>query len=160
MKRNWSNPYAVFTSTTTLTGQLSSQEVERKFTSHMITSAFPSGDFSAALKYCLWTWLIVVQKISFQPSIDFQFSIFIFHFIFKSHFCEMRPCIVTQFWCVTQLADGRTQYISRHIPHICHGSHGYTRVNFFGRCKFLQIQRQKLAFSTDFTRKSGVFLQI
>ena len=25
------------------------------------------------------------------------------------------------------------------IPLICHGSHGYTRVNFFGRCKFLQI---------------------
>ena len=26
----------------------------------------------------LWTWLISVQKISFLPSIDFQFSIFIF----------------------------------------------------------------------------------
>ena len=25
------------------------------------------------------------------------------------------------------------------IPAICHGSHGYIRVNFFGRCKFLQI---------------------
>ena len=25
------------------------------------------------------------------------------------------------------------------IPLICHGSHGYIRVNFFGRCKFLQI---------------------
>ena len=30
-------------------------------------------------------------------------------------------------------------------------------VNFLGRCKFLQIERKKLAFSTDFTRKSGVF---
>ena len=46
------------------------------------------------------------------------------------------------------------------IPDICHGRHGYTRVNFFGRCKFLQISRKKLAFLTDFTRKSGVFLQI
>ena len=46
------------------------------------------------------------------------------------------------------------------IPHICHGSHGCTRVNFFGRCKFLPIQREKLAFSTDFTQKIGVFLQI
>ena len=25
------------------------------------------------------------------------------------------------------------------IPLICHGSHGYIRENFFGRCKFLQI---------------------
>ena len=25
------------------------------------------------------------------------------------------------------------------IPHICHERHEYTRVNFFGRCKFLQI---------------------
>ena len=25
------------------------------------------------------------------------------------------------------------------IPDICYGSHGNTRVNFFGRCKFLQI---------------------
>ena len=25
------------------------------------------------------------------------------------------------------------------IPDICHGSHGYIRVIFFGRCKFLQI---------------------
>ena len=25
------------------------------------------------------------------------------------------------------------------IPDICHGRHGHTRVNFFGRCKFLQI---------------------
>ena len=31
------------------------------------------------------------------------------------------------------------------------------RVIFFGRCKFLQIEREKLAFSTDLTRKSGVF---
>ena len=45
----------------------------------------------------------------------------------------------------------------RHIPLIFHGSHGYTHVNFFGRCKFLQIYREKLAFWTDFTRKSGVF---
>ena len=30
-------------------------------------------------------------------------------------------------------------------------------VNFSGRCKFLQIWREKLAFSTDFTRKSGIF---
>ena len=25
------------------------------------------------------------------------------------------------------------------IPDICHGRHGYVRVNCFGRCKFLQI---------------------
>ena len=25
------------------------------------------------------------------------------------------------------------------IPVICHESHEYTRVNFFGQCKFLQI---------------------
>ena len=31
------------------------------------------------------------------------------------------------------------------IPDICYGSHGNTRVNFFGRCKFLQIYREKLA---------------
>ena len=37
------------------------------------------------------------------------------------------------------------------------GATGGARVNFFGRCKFLQIYREKLAFSTDFTRKSGVF---
>ena len=43
------------------------------------------------------------------------------------------------------------------IPHICHESHENSRVNIFGRCKFLQIQREKLAFSTDFTQKSDVF---
>ena len=45
----------------------------------------------------------------------------------------------------------------RHIPLICHGSHGYTHVNFFGRCKFLQIYREKLAFSTNFTQKKWCF---
>ena len=43
------------------------------------------------------------------------------------------------------------------IPDICHERHEYIRVNFFGRCKFLQILRKKVAFFTDFTRKSGVF---
>ena len=33
------------------------------------------------------------------------------------------------------------------IPDICHGSHGYIRVNFFGRCKFF----------TDLTRNNGIF---
>ena len=33
----------------------------------------------------------------------------------------------------------RVQDSSIGIPLICHGSHGYIRVNFFCRCKFLQI---------------------
>ena len=38
------------------------------------------------------------------------------------------PLIITQAATIVTL-----------IPHICHESHEYTRVNFFGRCKFLQI---------------------
>ena len=33
-------------------------------------------------------------------------------------------------------------------------------VNFFGRFKFLQISREKLAFSTDFTRKVAFFTDL
>ena len=54
------------------------------------------------------------------------------------------------------------------IPHICHGSHGYTRVNFFlagvnfyrfnaKNWHFRQILREKVAFFTDLTQKIGVF---
>ena len=49
----------------------------------------------------------------------------------------------------------------RHIPLICHGSHGYTRVNFYRfnakNWHFRQILRKKVAFFTDLTRKIGVF---
>ena len=34
---------------------------------------------------------------------------------------------------------------ARPIPDICHGRAVGVRVNFFGRCKFLQILREKLA---------------
>ena len=54
------------------------------------------------------------------------------------------------------------------IPKICHGSHGYTRVNFFlaglnfyrfnaKNWHFWQILRKKVAFFTDLMRKIGVF---
>ena len=43
------------------------------------------------------------------------------------------------------------------IPHICHGSHGYIRVNFFLAGVNFYRFNAKMAFSTDFTRKSGVF---
>ena len=40
------------------------------------------------------------------------------------------------------------------IPHICHG---YTRVNFFWPCKFLQILREKVAFFYRFNAKNWRF---
>ena len=80
----------MFSSSTTLKAQLSILEVERKSTSHMITSAFPSGDFSAALKHCLSELdLFRSRKYHSYPTqiFSFQFSHF---FLFKSHFCELR----------------------------------------------------------------------
>ena len=63
------------------------------------------------------------------------------------------------FWlkCASVGADSLAHFERLPIPDICHERHEYIRVNFFGRCKFLQIERKKMAFSTDFTRKSGVF---
>ena len=62
-------------------------------------------------------------------------------------------------------------YYSAHltIPHICHGSHGYTRVNFFlagvkfyrfnaKNWHFRQNLREKLAFFYIFNAKNGRFL--
>ena len=47
------------------------------------------------------------------------------------------------------------------IPHICHERHEYTRVNFYRfnakNWHFRQILCEKVAFSTDLTRKIGVF---
>ena len=41
------------------------------------------------------------------------------------------------------------------IPHICHESHENSRVNFFGWCKFLQIQRKKLAIYCVFCHNNA-----
>ena len=86
--------------------------------------------------------------------------------LFPAHFLllETSPTLFpgSDFWsksgncrkCVKQCPTGtRTQpasrYLFRHstwhdssnrsLPHICHESHENSRVNFFGRCKFLQI---------------------
>ena len=63
------------------------------------------------------------------------------------------------FWlkCASVGADSLAHFERLPIPDICHERHEYIRVNFFGRCKFLQIERKKLAFSTDL-REKLVFL--
>ena len=43
------------------------------------------------------------------------------------------------------------------IPHICHERHEYIRLNFFWPVQIFTDLMRKLAFSTDFTRKIGVF---
>ena len=45
-------------------------------------------------------------------------------------------------------------------PHFCHEPTSEARVNFFWPVQIFTDLTKKLAFSTDFTRKSGVFLQI
>ena len=46
-------------------------------------------------------------------------------------------CIVFKF--AKQVADKLKYRLWWIIPHICHERHEYTLVNYFGRCKFLQI---------------------
>ena len=61
------------------------------------------------------------------------------------------------FWlkCASVGADSLAHFERLPIPDICHERHEYIRVNFFGRCKFLQIYREKLAIYCVFCRNNA-----
>ena len=66
------------------------------------------------------------------------------------------------FWlkCASVGADSLAHFERLPIPDICHERHEYIRVNFFGRCKFLQIEREKLAIYCVFCRNNAKKLAI
>ena len=57
---------------------------------------------------------------------------------------------------ISQKQNLVSPYADPIIPHICHGRTDDVRVNFFGWCKFLQIQK-KVAFFYRFNAKNWRF---
>ena len=91
---------------------------------------------------------------------------------FVRHLPHVRPHLYLKTWCVyarealvtfvclltsmCHLVFLQLMYVLV-MPHICHGSHGYTHVNFFRPVKFFTDLTRKIGIFDRFYAKSGVF---